>query len=84
MRLLNTRSLVLRNFLGSEAPPYAALSHTWVDEEVGFKDLQNGVAEHDLVVLRTGYLFVVSKHCVVGEEPGVCFFLSLIGADCVY
>jgi hypothetical protein len=35
MRLLNTYTYALGNFT-SDVPPYAILSHTWGDEEVGF------------------------------------------------
>ncbi|CAJ2511845.1 Uu.00g074700.m01.CDS01 [Anthostomella pinea] len=40
MRLLNTTTLQLKQFLGSR-PPYAILSHTWDDEEVTFQDIQD-------------------------------------------
>ncbi|KAK3389167.1 heterokaryon incompatibility protein-domain-containing protein, partial [Podospora didyma] len=38
MRLLNTHTFKLRDFLG-EARPYAILSHTWEDEEVTLQDM---------------------------------------------
>lgn len=38
MRLLNTTTIELAEFVG-EAPPYAILSHTWGDEEVTFRDM---------------------------------------------
>lgn len=41
MRLLNTSSLILKNFPGL-IPPYAILSHTWGDGEVTFSDMQDG------------------------------------------
>jgi hypothetical protein len=41
MRLLNTTTVELTEFLG-EVPPYAILSHTWGDEEVTFQDLELG------------------------------------------
>src|SRR5436309_3001846 len=40
MRLLNTRTLKLREFVDN-APPYAILSHCWEEEEVVFADLSN-------------------------------------------
>ncbi|KAJ4315329.1 hypothetical protein N0V94_006025 [Neodidymelliopsis sp. IMI 364377] len=40
MRLLNTRTLELKSFVG-DAPPYAILSHCWDEEEVVFSDLLN-------------------------------------------
>ncbi|KAE8382963.1 HET-domain-containing protein [Aspergillus bertholletiae] len=38
MRLLNTRTLQLKEFV-SDFPPYAILSHTWSSEEVSFQEL---------------------------------------------
>ncbi|KAL9611126.1 MAG: hypothetical protein Q9167_004206 [Letrouitia subvulpina] len=39
MRLLNTSTLQLHEFIGDKVPEYAILSHTWGDEEVLFQDL---------------------------------------------
>ncbi|MCJ1278410.1 hypothetical protein MMC21_006226 [Puttea exsequens] len=39
MRLLNTSTLQLHEFIGDKVPDYAILSHTWGDEEVLFQDL---------------------------------------------
>jgi hypothetical protein len=41
MRLLNTKTLELESFHGSEAPTYAILSHTWGEDEVLFEDVQH-------------------------------------------
>ncbi|KAI0914047.1 heterokaryon incompatibility protein-domain-containing protein [Ustulina deusta] len=45
MRLINTTSLDLEEFLGEPTSPrfprYAILSHTWGEEEVTFQDMQN-------------------------------------------
>ena len=38
MRLLDTKTLKLREFIGSDIPEYAILSHTWEKEEVSFQD----------------------------------------------
>ncbi|KAF0328653.1 ankyrin repeat-containing protein [Colletotrichum asianum] len=40
MRLLNTTTFQLTDFVG-KAPPYAILSHTWGEEEVLFADISN-------------------------------------------
>lgn len=40
MRLINTRTLKLRQF-HDKPPPYAILSHTWGREEVSFQDFQS-------------------------------------------
>jgi hypothetical protein len=42
MRLLNSTTLKLREFFGSEIPPYAILSHTWGEDEVSLNELQAG------------------------------------------
>jgi hypothetical protein len=45
MRLLNTATFTLQDFLGQNVPPYGILSHTWEEEEVLFADVQNGRAK---------------------------------------
>ena len=44
MRLLNTTTLKLHEFIGDSIPEYAILSHRWENEEVSFQDLQAGLA----------------------------------------
>ncbi|KAE9365070.1 hypothetical protein N431DRAFT_304796, partial [Stipitochalara longipes BDJ] len=39
MRLINTKTLELEEFPGSNHPPYGVLSHTWGDSEVSFQDM---------------------------------------------
>lgn len=41
MRLLNTKTLKVEEFLDENIPPYAILSHTWGDGEVSFQDIQS-------------------------------------------
>ena len=38
MRLLNTSTLQLHEFIGSKVPDYAILSHSWGDEKALFQD----------------------------------------------
>ncbi|KAH8905735.1 HET-domain-containing protein [Coniochaeta sp. PMI_546] len=38
MRLINTKTLVLHEFIEGDIPPYGILSHTWGPEEVTFQD----------------------------------------------
>ena len=38
MRLIDVRTLELKEFYGIATPPYAILSHTWTDEEVTFQE----------------------------------------------
>lgn len=45
MRLLDTTTLELHDFLSDNIPPYAILSHRWeTDGEVTFQDLRDGKA----------------------------------------
>ncbi|KAK0649212.1 heterokaryon incompatibility protein-domain-containing protein [Cercophora newfieldiana] len=39
MRLINTRTLDIKEFTGGALPPYAILSHTWGDEELTLQDM---------------------------------------------
>lgn len=46
MRLLNTRSWEMRDFISDDdIPPYAILSHTWDEEEVSFLQWEDGSSE---------------------------------------
>ena len=47
MRLLNTKSQELKDFVG-KLPPYAILSHTWEEEEVLFQDIVNHTGNNKL------------------------------------
>ncbi|KAF2489819.1 hypothetical protein BU16DRAFT_566919 [Lophium mytilinum] len=40
MRLLDTSTLQLKEFMGDRIPPYAILSHRWGDDEVTFNSIQ--------------------------------------------
>ncbi|KAE8451256.1 hypothetical protein EG329_004421 [Mollisiaceae sp. DMI_Dod_QoI] len=40
MRLIDTSSLTLHDFFGTDIPEYCILSHRWETEEVTFRDLQ--------------------------------------------
>ncbi|KAH0547710.1 hypothetical protein FGG08_000199 [Glutinoglossum americanum] len=44
MRLINCTTLRLEEFLGSDIPEYAILSHTWGKEEVSFADFNSDQA----------------------------------------
>ncbi|KAM0420630.1 hypothetical protein ACHAPT_011546 [Fusarium lateritium] len=45
MRLLDTSSYELTEFIGNKIPSYAILSHTWGEGEVLFSDIQNKTAQ---------------------------------------
>ncbi|KAI1738466.1 heterokaryon incompatibility protein-domain-containing protein [Xylaria scruposa] len=40
MRLIDTHTLSLLEFVGDSIPPYAVLSHTWGEDEVTFQDMR--------------------------------------------
>lgn len=42
MRLINTATGLFEEFVGTNIPNYAILSHTWEGEEVSFKDMNDG------------------------------------------
>lgn len=53
MRLINSKSLEMEEFIGRGIPPfgygippYAILSHTWGKEEVTFQDMQGSEAQN--------------------------------------
>ena len=46
MRLVNTSTLELHEFVGSDIPKYAILSHTWEDGEFLFHNMANPGARH--------------------------------------
>jgi hypothetical protein len=41
MKLINVSSFRLEEFVGSDIPPYAILSHCWGDDEISFQDMQS-------------------------------------------
>ncbi|KAK4544238.1 hypothetical protein LTR36_004448 [Oleoguttula mirabilis] len=56
MRLINTTTHEMEEFMDSAVPAYAILSHTWEKEEVTFADMQ--IAKHSvlsLMKLPSGY-----------------------------
>jgi hypothetical protein len=64
MRLLHSSTLRLEEFLDSEIPDYAILSHTWGKEEVSFQDMQGRNAEE-----REGYS-KIKKCCDLAVADG--------------
>ncbi|KAL8915792.1 MAG: hypothetical protein Q9172_006661 [Xanthocarpia lactea] len=45
MRLINTTTLELREFIGLDVPVYAILSHRWGPDEATFQDFERGVQQ---------------------------------------
>ncbi|KAH6881269.1 heterokaryon incompatibility protein-domain-containing protein, partial [Alternaria rosae] len=54
MRLINCSTLQLEEFLGTDIPRYAILSHTWGDGEVSFADFTSGQP-----TVRSGYQKII-------------------------
>jgi hypothetical protein len=63
MRLLNTRTLELEEFLGKDVPRYAILSHMWGKYEVTFQDLRTGYYDKT----KTGYA-KLRRFCALAKE----------------
>lgn len=70
MRLINTTSLELREFLEDPTNPrfprYAILSHRWEEEEVSFQDIQN----HDVAKKKAGFS-KIAKCCEIALGEGL-------------
>ncbi|KAI0531948.1 HET-domain-containing protein [Xylaria digitata] len=56
MRLINTQTLELEEFVGSAIPKYAILSHTWEKEEVTFQEWH----DRDSIANKAGYKKIVA------------------------
>ena len=42
MRLLNAKLRTFKEFVGSDIPKYAIISHRWSDEEISYQDFLDG------------------------------------------
>ncbi|KAK3400346.1 heterokaryon incompatibility protein-domain-containing protein [Sordaria brevicollis] len=67
MRLINTRTLELEEFVGSNIPKYAILSHTWENGEITFQDIQAKPLKN---LVPQGALKVI-KACKVAAQYGL-------------
>ena len=65
MRLINTRTLELEEFIGHHIPRYAILSHTWEEEEVTYEDYVSGNHKR-----KKGY-DKLRMTCVLALEDGL-------------
>ena len=65
MWLLNSKTLLLEDFIGGQIPPYAILSHRWQDEEVLFQDIQTGQG-----FTKLGYM-KIKGCCVQAQQDGI-------------
>ncbi|KAK4495101.1 hypothetical protein PRZ48_013428 [Zasmidium cellare] len=65
MRLIDTRQLKFKEFLGSDIPEYAILSHCWGDDEVSYHDFLAGRKQDGL-----GYK-KITDCCALALEQGL-------------
>jgi hypothetical protein len=66
MRLIDTTTLEIVEFIGHDLPPYAILSHTWEADEASFRDAEAGL-------LRSGEtqgICKVRKACELAHNDG--------------
>jgi len=64
MRLLNTHTLALSEFADDNVPRYAILSHTWADDEVTLREMQDGHTTD-----KKGY-YKIYACCSVARDRG--------------
>lgn len=65
MRLINTHTLVLEEFVGRHIPRYAILSHTWEEEEVTYEEYISGSHKQ-----KRGY-DKIRMTCVLAAADGI-------------
>ncbi|KAN0099816.1 HET domain containing protein [Hyaloscypha variabilis] len=70
MRLLNTTTFELKDFLGESTPEYAILSHTWGEEEIIFQDLSAQARSPDEPWKTKKSFKKVSGFCSLARENG--------------
>lgn len=68
MRLINTKTLTLEEFI-DQPPPYAVLSHTWSDDEVSFEEFASDPTSAR-VRGRKGYV-KIQKACQLAINSGL-------------
>jgi Heterokaryon incompatibility protein (HET) len=66
MRLINTTTLKLEEFIDKDVPPYVILSHTWAKEEASFQEMQNC---DEIVKKKEGYS-KIKRCCEVARSDG--------------
>ncbi|KAH7070394.1 heterokaryon incompatibility protein-domain-containing protein [Paraphoma chrysanthemicola] len=67
MRLIDTSTGILKEFIGSNVPTYAILSHTWEDDEITYKDYIKGRNQ-----LRKGYE-KITQTCRLARENDIAY-----------
>ncbi|THV00350.1 HET-domain-containing protein [Dendrothele bispora CBS 962.96] len=73
MRLINTTTLQVAEFLGIDVPPYAILSHTWGTEEVTFHEMilrtEELAVEATRIEQKSGFV-KIQKSCQIAKRDG--------------
>ncbi|CCC07022.1 hypothetical protein SMACR_01045 [Sordaria macrospora] len=69
MWLINTSTLELEEFIGSDIPSYAILSHTWEDGEVTFHDAKAKLLEKQ----NSQGARKVAKACELAAQQGLAY-----------
>jgi Heterokaryon incompatibility protein (HET) len=69
MWLLHTETGDLEEFFESNAPPYAILSHTWMNEEITFVEMQNA---DENIRNKAGFKKIV-KFCNLAKSHGYTY-----------
>ena len=70
MRLINTATLDLEDFMGCEIPPYAILSHTWGSEEVTLQQWIELRRTGDLAIAGRAGCAKIRTACQVAAQYG--------------
>jgi hypothetical protein len=74
MWLLHTENLGLEEFVESNTPPYAILSHTWMNEEISFVEMQNAVMQDADEIIRNKAGFKkILKFCTLAKSRGFSY-----------
>ena len=69
MWLLNTETGCLEEFVESNTPPYAILSHTWMNEEITFVEIQNA---DETIRSKAGFK-KIKKFCTLARRHGYTY-----------
>jgi Heterokaryon incompatibility protein (HET) len=69
MRLLDSSTFQFEEFLGTDIPPYAILSHTWSTQEISYDEMLSPGLE---TRQKVGYLKIQSC-CRIAKERGLSY-----------
>ena len=69
MRLLNIRTLTMKEFAANDIPDYVILSHTWGDDEVTLQNLRS--MKTSKLEARKGYQKIKACCQLAQKEPNI-------------